>query len=456
MNKTTNNALRLAVLAALAGTSVAAYAQFPDTKVANELPTTTTFTLVKKAYGLTTAFNPGTSQNLQVTVNLSNNTKFAVNPSIECTVGATSASAIAIQAGAGANGTSGYIAPLTLGGANSTQAIFTMATALTVGSVKSCVVSAPSITVTGAHAAVVESITFKYGSLASSSVNGNLVSWNSGLTVSAAAKKTVTAKVTAGFNKLNAGVTVATGAVVAWKAVGAATATTAAIGNAGTAGKYMSTASITFAGSPLASTKTTAGVFVVAAAAGCATANKLAGTSAKGGASSVSFALTPAQIVAGVRGCFAYSGTSAIPAGTITAQLGGTARTNYSLPTPSSNDVLTVTRDGSSLSLLNMPRSTDTDAGFLRVYNTSTIAGAITATIYDQNGTALASNCSLSSSLAAGAALVMSAAQVETACGFTVPTTGRYRLEIAGAIPTMKGQMFARSSGVLTNVSADK
>lgn len=317
-------------------------------------------------------------------------------------------------------------------------------------------VSAASISVTGAHASVVESITFKYGTLASSSVNNTLITWATGVSASAVTKKTVTAKVTAGFNKFNAGQTVVTGGAVKALGVTAGQASTAAIGSRGNLGTYISTASITFAGTPLASTKTTAGVFVVSAGKACTTAGKLAGTSAKAGASSVSFALTPTQVSAGVAGCFAYSGTSAIPAGTITATLGGTAKANMTMPTFTAKDVLEVTRDGSSLSLLNMPRSTDTDAGFLRVYNTSTIAGAITATIYDQNGTALATNCSLSSSLAAGAALVMSAAQIETACGFTVPTTGRYRLEVAGAIPTMKGQMFARSAGVLTNVSADK
>lgn len=449
MKKTTNNALRLAVLAALAGTSVGAFAA--ASPVANELQTTKTLTSVPRSFSATTAFSPSSSQALQITINLSNNSKFVTAPVVTCTTKATSASADV----AGGVGASKITPVLSLGGAGATQAVFSSTTASS-AQIKSCLVTARSISVTGAHTSVVESITFKYGTLASSTVNNTLISWASGVSASAVTKKTVTAKVTAGFNKFAAGQTVVTGGAVKALGVTAGQASTANIGSRGNLGSYISTASITFSGAPLASTKTTAGVFVVSAGKACATGNKLAGTSAKAGASSVSFALTPTQVSAGVASCFAYSGTSSIPAGTITATLGGTAKTGMTMPTFTAKDVLEVTRDGSSLSLLNMPRSTDTDAGFLRVYNTSTIAGAITATIYDQNGTALVSNCSLSSSLAAGAALVMSAAQIETACGFTVPTTGRYRLEIAGAIPTMKGQMFARSAGVLTNVSADK
>jgi hypothetical protein len=448
MKKTTNNALRIAVLAALAGTSVGAYAA--SSPVASELETTKTIAGIPRSYSATTAFAPSSAQPLQITINLSNNSKFVTAPKVTCTTKATSGSADAAVAAS-------KITPvLSLGGAGATQAVFSSTTASS-AQIKSCLVTAASISVTGAHANVVESITFKYGTLASSTVSNTLITWASGVSAQAVTKATVTAKVTAGFNKFNAGQTVVTGGVVKALGVTAGKASTATITKAGNLGTYFNTATITFSGTPLGAAKATAGVFVVAAAAACATGNKLAGTSAKGGASSVSFKLTPTQVSAGVRSCFAYSGTSAIPAGTITAALSFTAKTNMTAPTFTSKDVLEVTRDGSSVSLMNMPRSTDTDQGFLRVYNTSTIAGAITATIYNQSGTALATNCSLSSSLAAGAALVMSAAQVETACGINpANVTGRYRMDIAGAIPSMKAQMFARSGGVLTNVTADK
>jgi len=453
MKQTTNNVLRLAVLAALTGTSVGAFAAASN--VANELQTTKTITAIPKSFSTTTAFAPSGSQALQITINLSNNSKFVTAPVVRCVTANTSAAAFN-QSTAGAAATQAIKPVLSLGGAGSTQAVFSSTTALA-SQVRSCVVTAPSISVTGAHTSVVESITFKYGTLASSTVSNTLISWASGVSASAVTKTTVTAKVTSGFNKFTGGLTTVTGGAVKALGVTAGKSSTANIGSRGNLGTYISTASITFSGTPLASTKSTAGVFVVSAGKACTTANKLTGTSAKAGASSVSFSLTPTQVSAGVAGCFSYKGTTAIPAGTITATLGGTAKTGMTMPTFTAKDALEVTRDGSSVSLMNMPRSTDTDAGFLRVYNTSNIAGAITATVYNQAGTALASNCSLSASLAAGAALVMTAAQLETACGITpASVTGRYRMDIAGAVPSMKAQMFARSAGVLTNVTADK
>jgi hypothetical protein len=102
-----------------------------------------------------------------------------------------------------------------------------------------------------------------------------------------------------------------------------------------------------------------------------------------------------------------------------------------------------------------MPRSTDTDVGYLRVYNTSSLAGPVTVTVYNSDGTSLASNCTLSSSLAANTALVMTAAQIESACSFAAPSSGRYRLDLAGAFPTMRAQAMVRSNNVMTNISSD-
>jgi len=438
MKQTTNHVLRLAVLAALAGTSVGAYAADP---VANELPTSTTINNVTRSFALTTGFSPSATQPLQVTVSLSGNSKFGKNPIVTCSTATTSAL-----------GATAITLNLSLGGNGANNAVFSTTSAVSGKQIKSCFVTATAIQVTGAHATVVETITFKYGNLASSTVTKNLITWNSGVSAKAVNKNSVVAKVTAGFNKFTGGATVTAGGIVQALPKAFASASTATIGKIGAMGTYLSSATITFAGAPLAQAKSTAGVYIVSGGKVCSTANRIG--SAKGGASTVTFRTVPGNASAGIKGCFAYSGTSAISAGTITATLGGVAKTNFSVPTFTSADVLEITRDGSSVSLVNMPRSTDTDTGFLRVYNNSSIAGAITATIYDQNGTALTSNCSLSSSLASQAALVMSAAQIETACGFTVPTTGRYRLEIAGAIPSMQAQMFARSAGVLTNITS--
>lgn len=448
MKQFPSNALRLAILAALAGGSAAANAA--SVPVANEFPTTLAITLVPLTANATTTFTPGSAQALQVTVSLSGNTKFTSAPAVYCASASAFASARFATAGAGAPA----IKPaLSLGGAGSTMVVFSSTTARPV---KVCKVSARALTVTGAHASVTESITFKYGSLASSNASNTLITWPSGLSAATPTVKTVTAKVTGGFSKLAGAATLTTGGTVAWYAVTAGAANSATIGTKANLGTYMgaTSGSITFTGNPLTAAKSS-GTYLVAAASNCAVGGKISSATIAG--SSVTFTkLTPTQVSAGARLCVRFNGTTAIPEGSITAQLGGNAKTGYSLPTPAASTVLTVTRDGSSISLMNMPRSTDTDAGYLRVYNTSSIAGAVTATVYDQSGTALATNCTLSSSLAANAALVMTAAQVETACGFAVPATGRYRLEIAGAVPSMKGQMFVRSASVLTNVTADK
>jgi len=441
MKKMTNNAVRLAVLAALAGTSVAAHAAFPASDVASELPVGgVTFASVAASRVNITPFTPSVAQQLQVTVTLGGGAKFATSaPKLSC--------AVTTAAGVFSTAASGI---LNLGGLGTNQAVFTVSAAN--AAIKSCQVIASGLTVTGAHANVTETLHFKYGTLASSTTNGSLITFNSGVTATVASAATITANVVSGFATFggNASVTQKFGKV-AWNADG--TASTATIGALGKLSTYATSGSITVAGNALQATKATAGVWLTSGATCGANTQK----TATGGKASITFtALTPAQMSAGLNVCATFDGTTPIQAGSITAQFAGTAKATYSLPTPAALTVGTVSRDGSSLSLLNMPRSTDTDAGFLRVYNTSNLAGAITVTVYDQTGTALATNCTLSDSLAKNAALVMSAAQMESTCGITAPTSGRYRLDIAGAIPSMKGQMFARSAGVLTNVSADK
>src|SRR5207248_4457423 len=102
------------------------------------------------------------------------------------------------------------------------------------------------------------------------------------------------------------------------------------------------------------------------------------------------------------------------------------------------------------------------DQGFLRIYNTSTSAGAVTTNIYvdgrsDGTSALLGTSCQLASSLAGKSALVMSMTQLETAivaCGGAIPPSGRYRLEINGVFPTMRTQAYVRSAGVPSNVSS--
>jgi len=459
MMQSKNNVLRLAVLAALTAGSMGANAAliaqdaaaFTAVKFASESPTTgTTLTATTQftVGSTTTSFAPTAGQSLQVTVDLTGGAKFVAAPTMTCRDGT-----------AGNNSAAGT---LNLGGAGSNQAVFTLASAAwgTAAQISQCVVTATTVSVTGAHADVNMGLSYLYGNLASSQASGALITFVTGLSAGKAVGADVVALVTGGFLAVSGGSasTVINVGDAFWNGNG--TANSATLGSTVELGTILGATSgtITVAGNALQAAKATAGVFLVTAAANCTdgtAGGAQAVATAAGGASPITFTgLTPSDISAGLSVCVQFNGSTAIPEGSITATVGGTALTGYSLPAATTQTLMTVSRNGSSASVMNMPRSTDTDAGFLRVYNTSSLAGAVTATVYDQAGTALATNCSLSSSLASQAALVMSAAQIETACGFTVPTTGRYRLELAGAFPSMQAQMFARSAGVLTNITS--
>ena len=458
MMQSNNNTLRLAVLAALTAGSMGANAALIDStastfaavKFASESPTngiTLTATTQFTAGSTTTAFTPTAGQNLQVTVDLTAGAKFVAAPTLQCK--------------SDTGGTVAAAGTLSLGGAGSNQAVFTLGSAAwnNAAQIVQCVVTATTISVTGAHADSNMSLSYVYGNLASSVASGSLITFVTGLSAGKTVGDDVVALVTGGFVAVSGGVD--TNLISAGRAYwnGKTNANSATLADSPVDLETImgaTSGTITVAGNALLAAQTTAGVFLVAAGGPCTTGGAAAAlATAAGGASPVTFSsLTPAQIKAGPSVCIKFNGTSAIAEGSITATVGGNALTDYTLPVASAQTLMTVSRNGSSASVMNMPRSTDTDSGFLRVYNTSSLAGAVTATVYDQTGTALATNCSLSSSLAANGALVMTAAQMETACGFTVPTSGRYRLEVNGAFPTMKAQAFARSAGVLTNITA--
>lgn len=454
-----NNTLRIAILAALSAASMGANAALIDgtgaaltaVKFASESPTTgTTLTGTFVAGSTSTSFNPTAGQNLQVTVDLTGGAKFAAAPALKCQNSAAGLSAAAT---------------LNLGGAGAAQAVFTLASAawdaVTAAAITQCLVSASTITVTGAHVDVNMGLSYVYGNLASSQASGAIFTFVTGLSAGKVVGSDVVALVTGGFVGVSGGVAsdLISAGVVSWMGNGTANSATVAAGTIELGTVLGATSgTITVAGNALLAAKATAGVFLVSAAGSCAASTAGGGTTlatAAGGTSPITFTgISADQLSAGVIVCIQANGTSAIQEGAITAQVGGTALTGYTLPAAAAQTLMTVSRNGSSATVLNMPRSLDTDAGFLRVYNTSTLAGGVTATVYDQAGTALATNCTLTASLGANSALVMTAAQVETACGFAAPATGRYRLDINGAMPTMSAQAFARSAGVLTNISA--
>lgn len=113
----------------------------------------------------------------------------------------------------------------------------------------------------------------------------------------------------------------------------------------------------------------------------------------------------------------------------------------------------TIARNGVSRYVYNLPGSANSDQVFVRVINTSTQAGKVYGTLYDQDGTMIGTASTvLSSSLAANATVIFSAADLETLFGDT--WTGRARMSIDAELPSMEAMCLIRSAnGTITNLS---
>lgn len=154
--------------------------------------------------------------------------------------------------------------------------------------------------------------------------------------------------------------------------------------------------------------------------------------------------------------CYKVSGTTPISGGSYTATYAPTGNTSpapgYILPSSVAMTLGTLTTNGITATVLNIPSASNSDQPYIRIYNTSTLAGPIRGTLYAQSGTVLY-NGVLISSLAPGAVQVLTAANLETLAGTT--WTGRAYLSIFGQIPTMKVQSLIRdANGTLVNVSS--
>lgn len=413
-----------------------------------------------------TSFGPSAAQQLIITVSLDNGAKFAVLPSAVC------------DATTGGVTTFPVSATWNLGGAGTSTASFSLNSAAIntqLGSAASisgnCVVAATSYTnVTGNVSPISMTVGYQYGSLGSSTQAGTLITFGKGVSASTTVGSNV-AEVTSSFTTFTAAsssTTTANIGTINWNANGAASAYLANGTTVISPASAIGTATITLTGPALAAARSASGIYLVSAAAGCATGTVL--FSAATAASPVTFNVTPTDAANGVTVCMTVSG-AAIPADTITASITatGVAGTVSLLRKPdvslSSSTVGTITRNGASATVMNLPRAADgTDTGSLRIYNTSSLAGPVTATIYSQGTTAGASSgallvtgCQLTSSLGGNQALTMSSSQLEAAAalcsGWVTPTSGRYRIEVAGAFPSMKVQAFSRSAGVLTNIT---
>ncbi len=153
--------------------------------------------------------------------------------------------------------------------------------------------------------------------------------------------------------------------------------------------------------------------------------------------------------------CYQVSSTNTTPIAfgvTYTATYVPTATPNYTLPGSFAMTLGTLTTNGVTAQALNIPNATNTDQPYIRIYNTSTLAGPIRGTLYAQDGTVLY-NGVLIPSLAAHAVKILTAQDLETLAGAS--WTGRAYLTVFGQIPGMDVQLLIRdANGTLVNVSS--
>ncbi len=459
MTSNQNTILRMAVAALFVAGSVGANAAlivqaggaaFTAANASSELPITGINVTASSsneltAGSVTTLFTPSAGQNLLVGVSLNNGAKFLAAPSLKCGDSTTSAAGV-----------------LNLGGAGSNQAVFSLGSAQTTGAISACWLSATTLTVTGAHTDVNMSITYTYGTLASSTDGGAFLKFKTGLSASKTVGDDVVAMVTGGFMTESGGVstTLVSAGVARWTSNGSAASTATDLSVALLLGDVLgaSSGSITVAGNSLAATKVTGGIWLSTAT--CASGYAVGIATAVGGVTSVTFSgLSPAQISAGATVCLNFTGTTAIPEGSITAKVGGTALSGYSLPSTSAMTLMTITRNGSSTRAMNIPNAASTDQAFVRVTNTSGLAGKVYGTLYGQDGAVLGTANSVmidAATFVSNATVVLAPADLKTKLGISSDWAGRAQLVITAETPSVRAQNLIRTpNGTLVNVGGD-
>lgn len=468
MKANQNAVLRLAIAAMFAGGAAASHAAVSlnsptPVKFASELPTTGLDLLNAPAdlvfSSSVTTFTPSVGQSLQVTVNLSNGATFSGGPTLTCNVA---------TAGAAAGDT--VTGVLNLGGNGTALAVYTIAQTAIVAQITtsgaistSCQVSASAITVaSGAHADIHASITYQYGTLSSSMASGSIITWAKGVSAWVTGATTLTGRVSASFATFTdtASTTGAFGEVW-YQGNGSARLDTTSVTVSATDVVTAAGASISLAGNALAIAKTTGGVFLVSAGAACTGGTVLASA---GPAASVTFGstagVTLAHLVTGYKGCITVNGTSGIPEGSITTSLAFVPVAGYSADNSlASSTIATIGRNGSSTRAMNIPATTNSDQAYIRVTNTSSIAGTVYGTMYDQAGNVLGTANSVLATAAEfvpNATLVFDAAALMTKLGITSDWTGRAQLVINAETTAMRAQNLIRAAnGTLTNMGPD-
>ena len=432
--------MQLAIVAAFAGASSMAQAALtlPATsaKIAQEYPTVGGLNLTKSSApnisSATTSFSPSTGQNLQVTVGLAGGATFTASPSMHCNfVSGLTKTAV--------TGTKNY------GGAGLSTAIFTIgATTVSAAGAKptqavtGCTVTMNGITtVTGAHATVNASMTYQYGTIASSVKSGAYISWVKGASAGIVSIGSTAAQVSGNFVNLKDGNKIRAGAVYYNGRGNSVTAMRLAGTSFTNVTANITGASLTVQGAALSAVTATHGVWLSTTPANCTNVNITAGSSVAN--NSITFkGLTPAQVSAGLAVCLQFTGKTAIPTGSITATWTLDPVKNYSADgSMASNTLVDITHNGTTL----VAPLVQTPTGFMsRMVLTNTgPAATYTVTATSETGnTATLSGAAASGTIAANSTTVVDLPGLVTYTSGQ-PSRTSLTVNIAGLTSNIKG-----------------
>lgn len=159
--------------------------------------------------------------------------------------------------------------------------------------------------------------------------------------------------------------------------------------------------------------------------------------------------------------CMTVDGKTAIPE--TTPQLtafkvvdAAAANTSYTLPTTA---LYTLAKNGASAQLINyVPAAAAPYQTYVRVANNSSLTAPVTVAVIGADGTTLGSG-TLNASMAPGASMTYSAAQVETAAGVTLAAADRVQVLLTAPVPAGKlnAQAFlADPNGGFSNMTSNK
>ncbi len=402
---------------------VTAVGQSTDIKVA-----------VPTGYAVTAA-NP-----LYVKLNLTGGASFVANPTLGCGTAAV------------ANAAAGT---LQLGGAGTSFAVYTIASTDTTVS-GTCTAAVGNITLAAGQATVGLSATVEYKNGLNNTVTGvlaNYVTFTRGMTATVnSAAGSVVVDATSGSDNFdpstsNKGASLALLGDVQWTQIGSSAADLTNAANV-SAGDVITTAFVTVSGPAIAAALAAngnSGVFLQAGlAAACTTRSYTVSASATNSVTFNNVSLT--DISAGVSVCLNVSGgTTVIGVGQMTATVSGTAKSSVTadFSATTGNALETLTSNGTTLNAYMVNASTSAaKTSILRLINTGAVSATFTATAYaedlgvaDGNPVAFTTLGTANSTLgtvAAGGALNLTSAQLESKLGFTPSATGsKYRVVIS-------------------------